>query len=325
MKKRSFSNTSNSSERKSESNVRKPDDCSLTASELARVRAQAKKLLQEADAFGTFPTPVEEIMGAAKVTEAEEDVLAPGLINSLRDGVQRIGAKVRSALSKVRGLFLSSERLIFIDKSLYLAKQQFIRLHETAHGFLPWQTPMYGLVEDSEEELDPDTADLFDREANVFASEVLFQLDTFSERVADLDFCIWTPVRQAKKFGASNYAAIRQYVSKNPRDCTVVVLNKPEFTEVGFEISLRRSVQSPAFTERFGNIVWPELFGPDDQIGQMVPLEGQRASGQRDFLMFDKNKETVVCRAEAFFTGHNVFVLICTQDTLFAPRLLRAG
>lgn len=272
-----------------------------------------------------FPTPVQDIMGAAKVTEAKDDVLSPSFLTNLRAGVQKAGSKVRSALSKVMGLFLSSERLIFVDRSLLLVKQQFIRLHETAHGFLPWQTPMYGLVEDSKEELDPETADLFDREANVFASEVLFQLDTFSDRVADLDFTIWTPVREAKKFGASNYAAIRQYVSKNPRDCTVVVLNKPAFNEAGFEVSLRRSIQSLTFTERFGNIVWPELFGPNDQIGQLVPLEGQRASGQREFFMFDKNKDTVVCRAEAFFTGHNVFILICTQDTLVAPRLLRAS
>lgn len=303
----------------------KPDDCSLTGSQLARVRSQAQKVLQEADAFGMFPTPVQDIMGAAKVTEAKDDVLSPSFLTNLRAGVQKAGSKVRSALSKVMGLFLSSERLIFVDRSLLLVKQQFIRLHETAHGFLPWQTPMYGLVEDSKEELDPETADLFDREANVFASEVLFQLDTFSDRVADLDFTIWTPVREAKKFGASNYAAIRQYVSKNPRDCTVVVLNKPAFNEAGFEVSLRRSIQSLTFTERFGNIVWPELFGPNDQIGQLVPLEGQRASGQREFFMFDKNKDTVVCRAEAFFTGHNVFILICTQDTLVAPRLLRAS
>ena len=33
------------------------------------------------------------------------------------------------------------------------------------------------LVEDGEQELDPDIADLFDREANVFATELLFQLE----------------------------------------------------------------------------------------------------------------------------------------------------
>ena len=303
----------------------KPDDCSLTQSQLARVRAEAERVLHEADAIGTFPTPVSDILAAAKIAEAKDEILSAGFLDSLRRGVIQAGAAVRSAASKVMGIFLSSERVIFIDQSLLLVKKQFIRLHETAHGFLPWQTPMYGLVEDSSEELDPETADLFDREANVFASEVLFQLDTFSEGVEEKDFSIWTPVREAKKFGASNYAGIRQYVSKNHRDCTVVVLNKPTITQVGIEITLRRSIQSTSFTERFGNVVWPNLFDLEDQIGQMVPLGDRRASGPRDFFMYDKNKENVVCRAEAFYTGHNVFVLICTNDTLVVPRLLRAG
>src|SRR3712207_6943467 len=46
--------------------------------------------------------------------------------------------------------------------------------------------------------LDPEVADLFDREANVFAAEVLFQLDAFRDRAADMEFGIFTPVRLAK-------------------------------------------------------------------------------------------------------------------------------
>ena len=303
----------------------KPDDCSLTPHQLAKVRAQAKRVLQEADALGVFPTPVADILAAAKIEEAKDEVLTPGFLDQLRRGAAKIGAAVKSAAAKVRGIFLSSERLIFIDQSLLLVKKQFLRLHETAHGFLPWQTPMYGLVEDSDEELDPDTAELFDREANVFASEVLFQVDAFSERVEEKDFSIWTPVKESKNFGASIYASVRQYVSKNSRDCVVVVLNKPVVTQSGFEVGLRRSVQSSSFTERFGRIVWPETYDPSDQIGKIIPLKGGKSSGPREFLMKDANGDRVDCRAEAFYSGHNVFVLICTNDTLVAPRLLRAG
>ena len=59
---------------------------------------------------------------------------------------------------------------------------------------MPWQRAMYNLVEDCDQALDPEAADLFDREANVFASEVLFQNDTFSDMVADETFEIWTPI-----------------------------------------------------------------------------------------------------------------------------------
>ena len=48
-----------------------------------------------------------------------------------------------------------------------------------------------------------DVADLFDREANVFATEVLFQLDNFINETNDQEFGIFVPVRTSKKYGAS--------------------------------------------------------------------------------------------------------------------------
>lgn len=305
--------------------MRRPDDCSLTQSELLRVRREAQRALDVAGASGRFPTPVEEIMSAAEVKESDSEVLTPSFLDRLRKDVLNFGGAVKKAAQKVMGLFLSSERLIFIDQSLLQVKKQFIRLHETAHGFLPWQRPMYLMVEDSRDELDPDTADLFEREANVFASEVLFQLDTFSERLVEADFSIWTPVREAKIFGASNYSGIRQYVSKNHRDCAVVVLNPPQLSPNGFEASLRRCVQSSTFSDRFGEVRWPDTYGPDDQIGKMVPLGKRRASGVKLFWMRDRNGDAVECQAEAFSTGHNVFVLICTADSLRRSPLLKAS
>lgn len=55
--------------------MRRPDDCSLTPMQLARVRAEAERALREAGALGVFPTPVEAIMTVAKVKEVKEDVL----------------------------------------------------------------------------------------------------------------------------------------------------------------------------------------------------------------------------------------------------------
>src|SRR5690606_18053903 len=99
-------------------------------------------------------------------------------------------------------------------------------------------------------------------EANVFATEVLFQLDSFIEEAADHDFGIRVPLKLNKKYGSSAYAAIRQYVSKNHRDCAVLVLNPPEVLPGdGFRASLRRSVLSPSFKAKF-ELDWPSWFTP---------------------------------------------------------------
>jgi hypothetical protein len=300
----------------------RPDDSSLTSSQLARVRKEAERALQKAGTLGVLPTPVDEIMRVACVREIEEDIHNPSFIAKIMAKAHKAGQAVKHALSKVLGLFLASEGLIFIDRTLMVVRQRFVRLHESAHGFLPWQRPMYALVQDGENALDPDTAELFDREANTFASEVLFQLDSFRDQADTLPFGIYTPVNLAKRYNASAYAAIRQYVSKNCRVCVVLVLNMPEIDAVtGFKAVLRRVVMSEGFRTMFSKRTWSDFFTPDDEIGQLVPIGKRRGSGKRSLGIIDDNGTLHDCIAESFSSGHQVFVLIHVVEALTAKRI----
>ena len=187
----------------------RPDDSSLSAQQYARVREEAERLLHKADALGAFPTPVSEIMDAGKIAVAPDDALDEGFLRKIR---RKAGTALKRAISKVLGVFDAHERLVFIGRVLYEVKRTFLKLHETGHAVLPWQRDLYAVVEDSEQELDPDIADLFDREANVFAAEVLFQLDSFIEEAADEPFGIRAPLGLKNRYGASVYASVRQYV-----------------------------------------------------------------------------------------------------------------
>jgi hypothetical protein len=303
--------------------MQRPDDSSLTPGQLARVRKEAERALREAGALGVFPTPIDRIMAVARVEEVKEDVLNPGFIANLRLKAAEAGHLVKRAVTKVLGLFHASEGLVFLNQSLMAVKKRFIGLHEAGHGFLPWQRPMYAIVEDCEKALDGATAALFDREANVFASEVLFQLDTFHDMAASKPFEIWTPVKLARQFRASNYAAIRQYVSKNHRACAVVVLNMPELVEGdGFRVNLRRPIQSQKFTEIFGAYAWKDVYTPDDDIGALVPIGGRKSSGKQSLSLSDRNGVRHDCIAESFSTGHQVFVLIHAVKALTATRII---
>lgn len=287
----------------------KLDDCTLAPETYKKVRQEAERILNEADAFGVFPTPVDDIMSAAKVHEVKEDVLNEGFLTKIRKGVT---GTLRKALSKVLGIFDARDRLVFIDRSLKSVKKAFVKLHETAHGFLMWQRDLYALVEDGENNIDPDIADTFDREANVFASEVLFQCDGFINEANDHDFGIFVPVRISKHYGGSIYASVRQYVSKNHRACAVIILNPPVIDiNVGFKAYVRRApVTSPAFKNVFGELKLPEYFTPDDKIGKMVPINNRRASGKRSLPIIDSNGKEHECICEAFTNTYQVFILI---------------
>ena len=271
-----------------------------------------------------FRSPVQQIMEVAKVKEVPGEVLSDSLLGKMR---AKAGSALKRAISKVLGLFHASEGLVFIDQALYKVKQRFVRLHESAHGFLPWQRPMYAVVEDCEKSLDAESADAFDREANVFASEVLFQLNTFSEMAASEALSIWVPVKLSEKFEASIYSSIRQYVSKNHRPCAVLVLNKPELCAVnGFTATLRRFVVSPEFAKLFPGQKWPETYGPDDDLGAMVPIgKNRRASRPRRIELTDANGVSHECVAEAFTQSHQVFVLIHVKKALTAVSIFVPG
>jgi Zn-dependent peptidase ImmA (M78 family) len=287
------------------------------------VRQEAECALRQAGTFGILPTPLAEIMRIARVREVEKDVLNPSFVTKMIGRAEKTGQAIKRALAKVAGLFCAIDGLIFIDRTLMAVRQRFVRLHECAHGFLPWQRPMYALVEDSQQALDPDTADLFDREANSFASEVLFQVDTFRDLAEENSFGILTPVRLANKFNASIYAAIRQYVFKNRRTCVVVVLDMPVLdTGVGFRATLRRIVMSDTFKTMFAGRRWTDVYTPDDDIGRLVPINGHRMSRKRQLGLTDDNGNLHDCVAESFTTGQQVFVLIHAVKALTAKRIL---
>jgi hypothetical protein len=293
--------------------MRKPDDSTLTRAQLRRVRAEAQRALMAAGAVGRFPTPVSDIMKAAKLEEIPEDVLNEGFLATMR---RTAGAALKRALSKVLGVFDARGRLVFVDRSIHVVKQTFIRLHETAHGFLPWQRDLYAVIEDCEQTLDHNTADLFDREANVFASEVLFQLNGFSVEANQHAFDMRVPLKLAKKYGASLYSAVRRYVSGSPHRCTVLVLDPPELVlDDGFRCNLRSVVTSSSFHQAFGDIAWPDHFTPGDVLGAMVPVGGRKMSGRRQIELRDLNGSRYACLAEAFTQGYQVFVLILAPET----------
>ncbi len=102
-------------------------------------------------------------------------------------------------------LIVPLTKLICLDLSVAEAKQRFVSLHETGHGYLPWQRDLYALLEDGDSALDPEAEEDFERQANVFASEVLFQLDSFGTEARSCAFTIKTPISfcdKVRSFGA---------------------------------------------------------------------------------------------------------------------------
>jgi hypothetical protein len=234
--------------------VIKPDDSSLDPEDLRAVEERARNLLDRADAWNRFPVPIDDILDAAKVRVAPTSMFDPATILAyLKGAATATGTLIKSAISKVFGLYDADETLIHIDDTVAESKQIFLKLHETGHHSMPTHRKLFRFFQDCEKTLSPEIADQFEREANNFARFALFKGDTYAAFAADCTFELKTPMKLAKKFGASLYASCREFARTNRRACVVYVLEPMEYVEGdGVRATVRRIEPSPAFINQFG-------------------------------------------------------------------------
>lgn len=291
----------------------RPDDSLLAPHELATVQKHADRLLREAAAIGRFPTPIADLLAAAKLTVVDDEVLDENFlqqfISKTRAGLKVGLGIIKSALSKVWGLLDPCDGLVVIDKNTPKLKVPFIKLHEAGHNRLPHQQKAYRLMQDCKDTLDPDVTDLFEREANVFASELLFQGEVFSDEAHGQSFSIKVPMGLADKFGASRYSAFRRYVSTSPRACCVVILETPTTDSDGDRSAeVRRVIMSRSFEQLYdGRVLCATVTGRHPLVS-VIPAK--RMTFNREIVLKDLNGDDRLCLAEALDTKYHVLVLI---------------
>ncbi|MDR3410742.1 MAG: ImmA/IrrE family metallo-endopeptidase [Formivibrio sp.] len=300
----------------------KADDSSLDPDQRRAVEQRAHKLLDRASAWQRFPTPIEDILAAANLKVAPHGIFDPAQILAyLRKKAVETATTLKNALTKVFGIYDANDFVIHIDNSVVESKQTFLKLHETGHHELPTHRKIFRIFQDCEETLKPEISDLFEREANNFARFMLFQGDGFARMAADCAFEIKTPMKLAKKFGASIYASAREYARTNHRACIVYVLEPVQMCEeIGFSAVVRRIEPSPSFEQQFGRPV-ETVVTPDHYLGDIVPL-GRKMTRPTAVVLTDKNGVRHECLAEAFDTTYNVLILLYPVKALTASTII---
>lgn len=300
----------------------RPDDSALTPEDLRVVEERARNLLDRADAWNRFPVPINDVLAAAKVRVAPNNAFDfAGLLSYIRGKTADSGVLIKSAISKVFGLYDAGEALIHIDNTVVKAKQTFLKLHETGHHDMPTHRKMYRFFQDCSKTLAPEVADQFEREANNFARYILFKGNGFAEHAADWPLEIQTPVALAKKFGASIYASAREFARTNRKACAVFCLDPLENIEgTKSHASVRRIEASSTFQAQFGQPVI-DAITPSHPLWPALPIS--RGMAEPVLLSIaDMNGTQHECVAEAFDTTYNILILLYPQRPLTAKRVV---
>ncbi len=271
----------------------------------------ARRLLDRADAWGTIPAPIDDLLEAAKLKVVPTSIFDPRAIAAYaKVAGGKVADTVKKALGKIWGVLDTAEEVIHIDDSVTLGKQLFLKLHETGHFELPHQKKLFRFFEDSQEELDPSVADLFEREANNFASFIMFNGAAFSEQAAQSVLCFHSVKKLHKTFGVSLYAGLREYARTHRHPCLALALERPTFCPNGrFRSDVRRIEVSAAYAAQFP-LPTAQVITSKHVLGPLVPFM-RRATKPTTFRIRDRAGMDHEFVGEALDTTFNVLIFAC--------------
>lgn len=259
--------------------------------------------LSKSKSLGVFPTPVDSILKYADLRVSS----GVDLSNIPSNFFPKLSLFVKRRVAKIRGVLDRREKIVYLDLTQPESKKRFVKLHEVGHELCPWQGRLHDFLDD-DETLDPDIKDQFEAEANFFASASLFQLDIFSDKMAELPLDIASAIQLSKIFGSSIHASLRRYVEKSKKRCALLVLNKDISGGYGFpKLSVRNYFQSKSFTEEWGEVDW------GTEIDFDAPFVQDYLSNRKFYkseLSIDIDQESINCTYHYFYNGYNVFVLM---------------
>jgi hypothetical protein len=290
-----------------------------------KIIAAAERLLAFADARGRLPTPVDDIVAAAQLTEPAQSLLADEAINDaprhLREKIARLKGKVKAVLDR-------RTKEVHLHPEIHIVGQRnFNRLHETSHNIFDWQTELAYADDNHTLTWAPEHRANLDRqweqEANQGAAELLFQRDLLTEMAAGERIGFVSIVDLSERFGASIHATFRRVVETHHGALAGVVVD--ESPTIGSPITYRRyeAMHSRRWLDRFGPVnTWPK-FMPVTSYPFLDHLHRrlQAQDGRTELAWPDVNGDAVSIHAEYFNNSYRVLILLWVpQREFLKPR-----
>lgn len=194
-------------------------DGELPEDETARIRGYIVALLRRADALGAIPTPIDQVMEVAMLVSAGEVTLDPEEKRKLR---ARFGDLVDRVWSSLQGVIHFGAQEIWVNPEMYPLRKRFVYGHEIGHYALPEHRELFAYLDD-ETRLRADVRDLYERQANQAAIELLAQGDALRHEADDSTLTIGVIDGLASRYAISLQATARRIVEETRQECALAI------------------------------------------------------------------------------------------------------
>ncbi len=221
-------------------------DGPLSDEDLGMIRGHVVALLRRADAYGSIPTPLDQVMDVSRLVAAGEIELEPELKRSLR---RRFGDLVDRAFEQLLGAIRFDSSEIYVKPDLFWLKQRFVKSHEIGHHALPWHRELYAFLDDKTR-LKPEYHDLYERQANQAAIEFLAQGDRLRREADGSPISLAGAVDLSNRFEISRVATVRRVVEESRQEVAAVIAYRA-FTQ-STRLTPPHLYCSRSFESRFG-------------------------------------------------------------------------
>lgn len=236
-------------------------------------------LLDQAQARGIFPTPVDVILAAQRleVSDGIVNLFAPHVIADAPEPMRfRIQALIEQGKCPL-GLLDHRSRVVHIPPDELAVRQRFGLLHEVGHDLCPWQRDLAYLHAGGR--LDKQVTLWFEDEANYAAVRLLFQQQVFDEVAFQAPPTFGTIRALAEQFGASLHATFRHYIEYSPAcigGC-IVALGSQEAISSPSSLTVKRAIVTRSFRDRYALTDHPMHFLAGSPLEELNKAHNQLA------------------------------------------------
>jgi Zn-dependent peptidase ImmA (M78 family) len=279
----------------------------------ARIASLVARLLREAEADGVLPTPIERLIDVARIENIDE-LPEQKFFESLPAKARAI---FQQTVQKLRGVADLRERAIYVRRDKNPFRERFARGHELGHQVMPWHNVDPAYLDDAET-LSANVKALFEREANFFSSQVIFQGDNFRSLARDHASSFEAIFQLADDHAASRQATAWRFVEEQDEAVALAQYYRSEAADQSGGRILRRwnVVASPNFRKRFIGLDLPAAISSDHEwargLHSDVPPQGTIRLGVEG--------ELVTFHWQAWWNNYAILVLLRR-----APKLALVG
>jgi len=209
---------------------------------------------------------------------------------------------------ELRGILDIKASSIFLDENEKLgSRKRFSHAHEIGHYLIPSHRDY--LYQCTESDMNPSTLQALEREANQFASELLFKGPLFYEALRDIDTVSFHNVGEiAKLFNVSFVASLRKVVSETNQPAAMVIVSEKNGSGL-IDYTIGSESMRDNYFRDISNI--PSLA----EIIKKSKVASRHDPHRVKLRAMLSNGEKVVLGCQFYYNGYQHVGLICPEKT----------